>query len=133
MAALLELQGAIVAALKGDSAVASIVGAKVYDEVPPAPAYPYLSIGAVTELQDDADCIEATEVSFRLDAWSNAVGFPEVTRLADAVRSALRGFDPTLATAAVASFEHRRTDRLRDPGGLVKHAAIEFVATLEYS
>jgi hypothetical protein len=122
----LELQGAIVARLKQDPAVAALVGDRIYDDVPGTAVFPYVSLGPSAELSDDVDCIVGFEITFQIDAWSRAVGSPEVRRVADAVRRALTGADITLADNALLSFEHRQTRVIRDPDGLTSHAAIAF-------
>lgn len=127
----LELWGAVVAALKGDAAVAALVGDRVYDRVPVDAPFPYLSIGDTWETEDDADCLDAVEIGLRVDAWSRTVGGAEVRRIADAVRRALHNAELTLIENAIVMIEHRRTDTLRDPDGLTQHASIELSATVE--
>lgn len=127
----LELQGAIVARLKADAAVTGLIGSRVYDRVPDAGTFPYVSFGPEQILPDDADCITGFEISMQIDAWSRGVGFPEVKRIAEAVRAALHAVELTLMDNALVSFEHRQTRIFRDPDGITNHAAIEFVALVE--
>lgn len=135
----LELQGAIAARLKAVSAVTALIGQRVYDDVPEekkriqatGAAFPYVSFGPSDELPDNAECIQADVVTFQLDAWSRAVGFPEVRQTAAAVRAALHEYEFTLTANALVSFEHRATRIFRDPDGLTSHAAIEFRAIVE--
>ena len=123
----LELQGAIVVLLKA----AGIAGSRIYDRVPEAPTFPYVSFGPADELSDDADCITGFEVTMQLDCWSRAVGFREVQQLADAVRATLHGYDFSLTNNAAVLFEHRVTRIFRDPDGLTSHAALTFTAFVE--
>lgn len=127
----LELQGAIVTRLKAVSAVTTLIGQRVYDAVPKDPLFPYVSFGPADEISDDADCIGTDQVTMQIDAWSHAVGFPEVKQIAAAVRGALRDFEFSLSANACVSFEHRQTRVFRDPDGLTSHAAIEFRAIVE--
>ncbi|MGE0213999.1 MAG: DUF3168 domain-containing protein [Parvibaculaceae bacterium] len=134
----LELQGAIVALLKAHEPLKALVGTRIHDQVPRDPRsgattaeFPYASMGPSFELQDDADCIRSVEVSFQIDAWSRAQGFPEVLRIADEVRSALHQQEFDLSTNALVSFDHRRTDKLRDSDGVTSHAVIVFIALIE--
>lgn len=88
----LALQAAIVAHLKGADAIKTgPLGdpARIFDSVPAAPAYPYVSIGADQELDDGADCIDGYEFSVSIDVYSQSPGFPEAKRIAHAVRSLL--------------------------------------------
>lgn len=122
----LELQGAIVARLKATGAVTALVGQRIYDRVPDHPTFPYISLGPDDVLSDDADCVTGFEITVQIDCWSRAVGFPEVKRVADEVRTALHGHDFSLATNAAVLFEHRITRTFRDPDGLTNHAAMTF-------
>ena len=128
---LLELQGAIVARLEADPVVAALVGDRVLDRVPAGTSYPYVSMGPSDALSDDVDCINGFDITFQVDAWSDAVGFPEVRRVADAVRRALLATDLSLTENALVTFEHRQTRVMRDRDGLTSHAAITFTAFAE--
>jgi hypothetical protein len=132
----LEMQGVLITRLKAYSALTAIVGSKVYDEppaeqngtVPPA-TYPYVSIGPSNFVSEDADCISGGDFMIQVDAWSRGPGFPEVRRVADAVRKAVRGHTFTLTTNALVDFEHWRTDYVRD--GTLHHASIRFTGIVE--
>lgn len=126
-----ELQVLAIQRLKADSATAAIVGARVYDAVPATPTWPYISLGPSDETSDDADCITGFDISFQIDCWSRAVGFPQARHLADAVRESLHGYEFELPTNALVFFEHRQTRFMRDPDGLTTHAAMTFAAFVE--
>lgn len=126
----LLLQGAIVTALKADTAIRALCGAppatRIYDAVPPAPTFPYVSVGDGQVLGDDTeDCGDGSEVNIQVDAWSRAVGYPEVKQIAAAVRSALKAI-PMLSGFTVSVVEFQQCQYLRDPDGLTRHAAIQF-------
>lgn len=125
----LELQGAIVAALKAYAPLAALVGSRIYDDVPPSATFPYVSLGPTDEVSDDADCIDASEITVQIDVWSRAIGAPESLKIAHEVRAALATL--SLTTNALVSLEHRNTRRLRDPDGLTNHAALDFLAVVE--
>lgn len=127
----LELQGAIVAKLKATGTVTALIGTRIYDSVPSTATFPYVSFGPEQILEDDAECITGFEVFMQLDAWSRGVGFPEVKRIAEAVRKTLHDFDLVLTDNALVSFQHRQTRVFRDPDGLTAHAAIEFIGLVE--
>lgn len=128
----LALQGAIVAALQGAVAVTSLVGDRIYDQVPrpvpPAtgPTFPYITVGDGQVLGDDTeDCGDGSEVVLQIDAWSRAIGYPQVKQIAAAIRSALK-IVPTLSGFDVSVVEYVQTQFLRDPDGLTRHAALTF-------
>ena len=127
----LELQGGIVTRLKAEPSVTALIGTRVYDSVPATGTFPYVSFGPEQILADDADCITGFQIVMQLDAWSRGIGFPEVKRIAEAVRAALHGYELPLADNALVSLEHRQTRVFRDPDGLTAHAAIELVAIID--
>jgi hypothetical protein len=132
----LELQGLIIARLRSDAVVAALVGQRSYD-IPPlnnsgevtADLFPYISIGPTSYETEDVDCIPGGEVMIQIDAWSAYQGNTEVRQIADAVRRAIRGAEFALIQNALVTFDHWRTDFLRD--GVVKHASIRFTAIVE--
>ena len=138
MSAALDLQGAIVAALKASAPVAAIVADRVYDHVPRSQTtgavtaqFPFLGLDDFQELSDDADCIDGAEIIVTIDAWARAVGVPEVRKLAAAVKRALHKADLDLGETALVMIEHDGTRTLRDPDGLTSHAVITFRALIE--
>lgn len=135
--AVLELQGAVVAAIKASSVVANIVGNRVFDHVPRSltgdvsATFPFVAWSSDDAVTDDFDCIDGITVSFDLDCWSRQVGFPEVRRLTAAVRAVLHGSDLALTNNASVSLRHDQTRTFRDPDGLTSHAVLTFEAILE--
>lgn len=134
-----ELQTTIVQRLEADAGVSALVASRIYDDVPPeedrisdtGAAWPYVSMGPSDELSDDADCIDGFEITFQIDCWSRAVGFPEVRAVSEAVRRALDDQDLPLIDNAMVSFSHRITRYMRDPDGKTSHAAMSFTALIE--
>lgn len=140
MSASLELQAAIVAALKADNAVRAIVGAapntRVFDNVPRNSSgtitadYPLVSMGPKQVVGDNADCITGFEITLQIDCWSRAVGFAEVERLADAVReclNAMSGDSPVVN--GLVSFEFQDMS-IRREEGTTSHAILTFRALI---
>ncbi|MBX5063440.1 MULTISPECIES: DUF3168 domain-containing protein [Rhizobium] len=127
----LELQGSIVARLKADATLSALIGSRVYDQPPEGAIFPYFTIGEAQFLRDDATCVSGGQVYLTMHAWSRAVGFPEVKRIADAVAESLHLAPLTLATNHLISINHRQTRVFRDADGLTSHAVIEFVARVE--
>lgn len=128
----LELQGEIVKKLKADPAVTALVGARIYDAVPSNAAFPYVSYGPSDLVTDDAECIKAFSGFHQLDAWSRGTGYPEVKKIAEAVRRALHDASLALPSNALVFLEHRSTRYVRDPDGLTSHAVIQLETVIEY-
>jgi len=128
----LELQGEIVKRLKADPAVTALVAGRIYDSVPSTATFPYVSYGPSDLVSDDADCITAYSGFHQLDAWSRGVGYPEVKKIAEAVRVALHDAPIVLPTNALVFIEHRSTRYVRDPDGLTSHAVIQLETVIEH-
>ncbi|MCW0235279.1 MAG: DUF3168 domain-containing protein [Ferrovibrio sp.] len=127
---ILEIQGAVTARLKNDGTVTGLVGARVYDNVPLGAPRPYISFGPSDAVSDDADCIDADEITLQIDCWSEESGFVEVRRIADAVRRALKD-ELAINSNALVLFEHRQTRVFRDSDATISHAAVTFTAVVE--
>jgi predicted DNA-binding protein len=127
----LELQAAIVARLRTYAPLTALVGARVYDEPPSAPTFPYVSLGPDQVISDDAECLTSFEAFLQLDAWSRQQGQVEAKQISEAVQAALHEYDLPLATNALLEIRHRQTRHLPDPDGETTHAVIEFVALVE--
>ncbi|MXN45921.1 DUF3168 domain-containing protein [Shinella kummerowiae] len=125
-----ELQGAIVARLKADAAFLQVAGGRIYDDPPDNAVFPYATIGEAQFIRDDATCISGGDVYLTMHAWSRAVGYPEVRRVADAVAESLHLAPLALPTNHLVSIMHRQTRVFRDPDGLTSHAVIDFAASV---
>lgn len=127
----LDLQKAIIQHLKDDGAVNALVAQRIYDNVPAATPFSYISYGSDQVLQDDVSCITAYEVSIQIDVWSRSVGQPDMKRIAGAVRASLHDADLTLDNHALVLLEHEQTRYLQDPDGLTSHGALTFKALVD--
>lgn len=127
----LELQMAIYARLVADIDVSVIVDARVFDRVPVDAIFPYVHLGEAQEITEDVTCVSAQALYLTLHGWSREVGYPEVKRLAAAVKDALHLTPLVLETWRLISINHRDTRVFRDQDGLSSHAVIEFAAFVE--
>lgn len=94
----LELQKAIVAALKADGAVTALVGTRVYDEPPQDPTYPLIEFGLRAGDPWATQGSDGWETVQTLNAWSRKPGAVEALQIADAVKAVLHRQDLTLDT-----------------------------------
>lgn len=133
----LELQGAIIARLKADADVAALVGARIYDRVPPSAAHPYIAWQSDQIIDDSTDCHDDVEVFTTLDIWARqtdsnpTAARVQAKRIAHAVRQSLNGADITLTDNAMVLIEHRTTRVLTDPDGITTHAVIDFRSLIQ--
>lgn len=121
----------VVRRLKAFPDLIALVTDRVYDDVPTAAQFPYVSWGPEQAVETDAECIKGLEVSIQIDAWSRAVGRGEVKKIAEQVRLALHDYETELVVNSLVSIEHTSTQYLRDPDGKTNHAVIEFSAFIE--
>lgn len=126
-----ELQAMVTARLKAFAGLSAMVGARVYDNVPPNATFPYVSWGPEQAIEDDAECITGLNVSIQIDAWSRSVGLGEAKKIAEQVRLALHDHETELTDNALVLIDHTSTQFLRDPDGLTNHAVVEFSAFIE--
>lgn len=124
----LLLQGWIVTTLTG-----SPPSIPTYDRVPTSNPFPRVTIGPGQCIpgEDDGQCNTTYEVFLQIDAWSRAVGFPEVKALADTVKTTLHHAQPTLTGFTVVLLEWVSTDYSRDPDGLTNRARMQFRALID--
>ena len=89
-AAALDLQEAVVTALRGHEALVSALGGQKIHALPPAALpFPYITFGR-TEVYDwSADQSEGSEILFSLHVWSKHRGRREALQLIDLVAEAL--------------------------------------------
>ena len=115
------LQVALVRELR---ALATAAGANVFDRVSDRDPFPRITFGAWQSIPDDADCYEGTESFVQIDAWSRAVGFPEVKAIAGAIRTRLHKGDIAVDGHSVELMTVESIDYSRDPDGLTSRARI---------
>ena len=132
----LALQGAIVTALKADATVKGFVGSgttlqptRIYDAVPDAPTFPYVSVGPAQVNRQDATCILGTEVFQQIDVWSRERGFVECKQIEDAIIAVLHDLDASNGGLSF-TIEHRFTNTFRDSDGLTAHGVLSFRADI---
>jgi|SRR5215211_6824780 len=130
--ATLPLQAAVVAALKANAAVAAIVGTRIYDNPAGDAAKPYISIGPSDLVPDDADGIEAAEITMQIDGWSDTPTSVQVKQVGAAIRAALHHAELTLPDDQRLVFlEADNTRYLTEPDGLTRHVAVSLRALTE--
>lgn len=132
----LDVQEAIIGALRADPTIQSLVGDRVWDQVKNAvPTFPYITYGGDDEMfpeVDPSDCADVVELFIQIDAWSTTFGQVEIKRIAGAVRLALNGAEFELDDhAMIVPVRHVITRYLPEPDGLTKHAAITLTTQVE--
>jgi hypothetical protein len=127
----LELQGAIVRALKASADLQGVVGTRVYDSVPASPTFPYVTVGDGQVLPDAYDGVDGKECFLMVHTWSREPGFPQTKAMTGPIIDALDGAELGLGVHRLVDLLFERMDFLNDPDGLTRHAAITFRALTE--
>ena len=104
----LATQAALIAALKADSAVAALVGTRIYDEPPQGVTFPYIRLTDISPSAWDTDCTEGAAVQIGLQVHSRATqGRVEAVRIAEAIQSALHRQETSLSVSGFNLIEMR--------------------------
>lgn len=125
----LAFQKALVSVLRG----ATAAGANVFDTVPPSDPFPRITIGPRQMLPLDGECVDATEIHQQLDAWSRAVGFPEVETVAAEIRTILDDASFALDGHSLQLLVVTDINVGTDPDGITRRARISLRAEVQPS
>lgn len=130
MNASLALQGAILASLAVDAALTALIGAgHVYDHVPHAARFPYVTLGQSTVYDWATASEEGGEHLVALHAWSKARGRKEALEILEAIIAALEAAPPqpaghVLVYLVAERIKVRFDDDLDGYHGLVRYRAV---------
>lgn len=120
------LQQAIYTRLSGDATLTSTLGAQVYDHVPEGAAFPYVTIGEVTEGPNDTMGKTGRDITITLHHWSQAKGMKQVHQLHNRVDELLDRWAPTVAGWETVEMLLEFYDTLRDPDGVTRHGVSRY-------
>lgn len=85
----LELQKAVIDALRADAAVGALVGDRIYDQAPQTQFEDHVSLGPSFGEPWDAQGMRGWRAVLTLDAWTRGVGRVACRRLMAAITAAL--------------------------------------------
>lgn len=126
------LQSAIVSALRASSALTSQVSG-IFDEVPEGTAYPYVSIGPITETADDAHDRQGLDALVVIHVWSAYPGNAEAADIFAAVDAALDRQPLTVSGWTDVSIRHEQHQFLKDPDPDIRHVFSQYRVRLTRS
>lgn len=129
----LELQAAITAALKASAPLQALIGStiRLYQDVPANPTFPYATIGDAQQLNDQAECIDGSEIFLDVHAFSRASGDQEIKRIAAAVSDAIDGASLSLNNHRCVLIERDFIVFRKDADNTTRHAILTFKALTE--
>ncbi len=127
-----SLQTAIHTALISDTTVTTLLGGQhVYDHVPRGRHTPYVTFGQASIRDWSTGTDDGFEIIFTLHVWSRASGRDEVTRITNAIRTALHDQPLALPDASLINLRHEVAEIRQEPEGDQFHAIVRLRATLE--
>ena len=133
MSAERALAAAIFAALAASADVKAVLGdpARLYDDPPPDPVFPYMSIGRFESKPADASGVEATEHAVTLHVWSRYGGRAEALQALAAMRAALHNAPLAVDGYALVLLLAQFTDVFRSGDGRTTHGVLRLRAITE--
>lgn len=136
-----ELIKQCIVILKSDTAVAAIVGDKIYDRVPekqdgtPNVSSPYISLGSTNLLTEDFDCVDAATIAIQFNCWSWGDGEQYssalVRKLSFLVRKALHKREIDLIENGFVSIQHQITVFNTASDGITHQASVGFETLID--
>ena len=129
----LALQSAVFAALSANPDLATQTGGapRIYDDVPPATPYPYVSFGQTVERDWSTGTEDGREHTFTLHVWSRAPGRAQVHAIAALIRSSLHQAALPLTGFRLINLRHEFSEARREPDGETYRALVRFRAVTE--
>lgn len=127
-----ELQKAVYGRLVANAGVlAALGGARVYDAVPRAVVFPYVTFGPSLVRDWSTGTESGAEHALTLRVWSKAGGERETHRILDALRGALHEASLTLSGHRLVSLRHEASDTARGADGETYAGVARFRAVTE--
>ncbi len=133
MSAEKALAAAMRAALMAHADIKAVLGdaARIYDDPPADPVFPYLTLGRLETRPADASEAEAVEHVVTLHVWSRYGGRAEALDVIAAIRAALHNTPLTLAGRKLVLMLVSFTDVFRSGDGRTTHGVVRVRAITE--
>ncbi len=126
------LQQSIFAALAADATLVALLGGpRVYDDVPQASAFPYLTFGHSLVRDWSTGSEDGSEHVVTLHVWSQEKGKKEAHEIMGAVRTALHDQALSLAGHRLVNLRHELSEARREPDGDTTHGIVRYRAVTE--
>lgn len=115
------LQTALIAALKADSGVSALVGARVYDRGPQDGPFPSISLGPESSEPLDTATLRGRETVWQIDVWSDVPGGAQARSIMAAVSARLDEGALTLTGHALVRGRLVSDRTITEPDGVRTH------------
>lgn len=133
MSAERDLAAAIRAGAMADAGVKALLGdpARIYDDPPPDPAFPYVTLGSVEGRNVDSSTVNAIEHTLTLHVWSRYGGRAEALDVIGALRDALHEAPLSVAGRNLVFLFAQLADVFRSGDGRTTHGILRLRAMTE--
>lgn len=127
------LAAAVRAGAMADAGVKALLGdpARIYDDPPPDPVFPYVSLGRVESRAADAASVNAIEHALTLHVWSRYGGRAEALDVVAALRAALHNAPLTVSGRTLVFLFAQFADVFRSGDGRTTHGILRLRAMTE--
>lgn len=127
------LAAAVRAGAMADAGVKALLGdpARIYDDPPPDPVFPYVSLGRVESRAADAASVNGIEHALTLHVWSRYGGRAEALDVVAALRSALHNAPLAVSGRTLVFLFAQFADVFRSGDGRTTHGILRLRAMTE--
>jgi len=127
-----QLQQAVYGALSGNAPLAALLGGpRVYDDVPHAAAYPFVTMGQTSSSDFGTATEDGEEHILSLHIWSAAGGRGEAQVLMGAIRDILHNAALTLSGHTLVNLRQQFADIRREADGITIHGLVRYRAVTQ--
>lgn len=120
------LQEAIYTRLSGDATLVTTLGAAVYDDVPDSAAFPYVTIGEITEGPNDTMGRTGRDLTVTVHMWSQYKGMKQVKQIQNRVDALLDRWAVTVSGWSATHMVQEFFETFRDPDGQTRHGVSRY-------
>lgn len=127
------LAAAVRAGAMADAGIKALLGdpARIYDDPPPDPVFPYVSLGRVESRAADAASVNAIEHALTLHVWSRYGGRAEALDVIAALRTALHNAPLSVSGRTLVFLFAQFADVFRSGDGRTTHGILRLRAMTE--
>lgn len=119
------LQEAIVGKIDGDEQLAALISG-VYDHTPETARYPYVTVGLITEVPDNAHATPGVHSTVTLHIWSKYRGAKQALQILGHLDRLLDRKPLTVQGFRDVSIAHEWHETMRDPDPDIRHIPVRF-------
>jgi len=127
-----QLQQAVYSALTSNAALTALLGGvRIYDDVPHAAAYPFVTMGQTSTTDWGTSTEDGEEHIMTLHVWSSYGGRSEAQSIMGALRDTLHTARLSLGGHNLVNLRQQFSDIRREADGITIHGLVRYRATTQ--